>query len=100
MAQGISHASNMENIHKEVQRVCSGTSDNFVLEPSQKSVQADLLIAIRRFKNVVWWKELWWDQKQSNQNELSEDLEVRLSRWIIYYMGWFPPIFGQENMSS
>ena len=29
MAQGLVHASNMENIREEVQRVCSGTSDRF-----------------------------------------------------------------------
>ena len=54
MAQGIAHASNLKNHHKDVQRVCSGTLDYFVPEPSQKYVQADLLIALRRFKNVVW----------------------------------------------
>ena len=72
MAQGLAHASNMENIRKEVQRVCSGTSDQFVLEPSQKAVQADILIAIRRFKNVVRWKEFWRDQRQSTEPELNE----------------------------
>ena len=56
MAQGPAHASNMENLRNEVQRVCSGTSDRFVPETSRKSVQADILIAMRRFKNVVRWK--------------------------------------------
>ena len=62
----------MENLGKEFQRVCSGTSDQFVPEPSQKSVQADILIAMRRFKNVVSCKEFWRDQKQSTETELQD----------------------------
>ena len=75
MSQGLAHASNMENLCQEVQRVCSGTSDCFVPEPSQKAVKFDILIAIRRFKNVVRWKEFWRDQKQSTEpkeNEIEE----------------------------
>ena len=53
MAQGLAHASNMENLCKEVQRVCSGTSNWFVPEPSQKSAQSYILIAMRRFKNLI-----------------------------------------------
>ena len=75
MAQGLAHASNMENIRKEVQHVFSGISDRFVSEPSQKSVQSNILIAIRRFKNVVRWKEFWRDQKQSTETELNEENE-------------------------
>ena len=79
MAQGISHASNMENLRQEVQRVCSGTSDQFVPETSRKAVQADILIAIRRFKNVVRWKEFWCDQKKltdHKENEIEENLDL------------------------
>ena len=79
MAQGIAHASNMENLCQEVQRLCSGTSDRFVPEPSQKAVQADILNAIRRFKNVVRWKEFWCDQKQSSkpeENEIEEEKSI------------------------
>ena len=72
MAQSPAHASNMENLREEVQRVCSGTTERFVPEPSQKSVQTDILIAMRRFKNVVRWKEFWRDQKQSTKTELQE----------------------------
>ena len=61
MAKGLAHASNMENLRQEVQHVCSGTSDRIVPEPSQKAVQADILIAIRRFKDVVRWKDFWRD---------------------------------------
>ena len=75
MAQGLAHASNMENLCKEVQRVFSGNSDHFVPEPPQKSVQADILIAIRRFKNMVRWKEIWCDQKQSTKTEVSQVIE-------------------------
>ena len=76
MAQGLAHASNMENLGKEVQCVCSGTSDWFIPEPPQKYVQAYILIAMRIFKNVVEWKEFWCDQKQSTAtriNELNEE---------------------------
>ena len=75
MAQGLAHASNMENMCKEVQRVFSGNSDWFVPEPPQKSVQADILIVIRRFKNMVRWKEIWCDQKQSTKTEVSQVIE-------------------------
>ena len=56
MAQGLVNVSNMENIHEEVQHVCIGTLDRFVPEPPQKYIQAGLIIATRRFKNVVRWK--------------------------------------------
>ena len=69
MAQGLVHASNMENIREEVQRVCSGTSDRFVPKPSWKYVQSDVLIVMRRFKNMVRWKEFWRDQKKSTEPE-------------------------------
>ena len=75
MAQVLAHASNMENLCQEVQRVCSGTSDRFVPELSQKYVQADILISIRIFKNVVRWKEFWRDQKQSTEPEAIEEIE-------------------------
>ena len=62
----------MENLREEVQHVCSGTSDRFVPGPYQKAVLADILIAMRRFKNVVRWKEFWNDQKQSTKTKLNE----------------------------
>ena len=62
----------MENLCQDVQRVCSGTSDRFVPEPSRKAVQADILMAIMRFKNVVRWMEFWRDQKQSTEPEANE----------------------------
>ena len=72
MAQGLAHASNMENIRKEFQRVCSGISDRFSPQPPQKAVQADILIAIRIFKNMVRWKGFCLDQKQSTKPEVNE----------------------------
>ena len=65
----------MENLREEVQRICSGISDRSFPEPYLKAVQADILIAIRRFNNVVMWKELWRDQKQSTEPELNEVIE-------------------------
>ena len=75
MAQGLAHASNKENLLQEVQRVCSGTLDRFIPEPPQKAVQDDILMAIRRFKNVVRWKEFWRDQKQSTKPKANEEIE-------------------------
>ena len=43
-------------LRKEFQRVCIVTSNRFVPEPFKKSVQADILIKLRGFKNVVRWK--------------------------------------------
>ena len=67
LSAGLAHASNIENLHEEVQHVCSVTSDQFVPEPSLKYVQVDILIAMRIFKNVVRWKGFWSDQKQSTK---------------------------------
>ena len=75
MSQELAHASNMENLREEVQRVCSGTLDQFSPEPSRKSVHADILFAMRRFKNVVGWKEFWRVQKQSTKTEVNEVTE-------------------------
>ena len=72
MAQVLAHAPNMENLRKEVQCIYSGTLDWFYLEPYQKSVQSDILVAMIRFKNVVRQKEFWCDQKQSSKNKLTE----------------------------
>ena len=72
---GLANASNTENIPEEVQRVCSGTSDWFFPEPQQKYIQDDILIALRRFNNVVRWKEFWSEQKQSTKIELHEEEE-------------------------
>ena len=77
MAQGLAHASNVKNLRQDVQRICSGTSDRFVPEPSRKAVQADILIVFRRFKNVVRWKEFWRDQKQSTKPEGNETEEEK-----------------------
>ena len=83
MAQVLAHDSNMENLREEVQRIYSGTSDQFVPKPSRKSVQADILIAIRRFKTMVRWKEFWRDQKQSTRTELNElNKETEESRFM------------------
>ena len=63
MAQGLTHASDMANFCEGLQRVCSVTPDRFVPEPSQKYFQAKIIIAIRRFKNVVRSKEFWRNKK-------------------------------------
>ena len=74
MSQGFANASHRENLLEEVQHLCSGTSDRLVQEPTQRSVQADMLIAIRHFKNLVRRKELWCKKKQSTKTELNEEI--------------------------
>ena len=98
MAQGPDHASNMENLREGFQRVCSETSDQFVPEPSLKYVQADILIAMIRFKNVVRWKEFWNDQKQSTKAELQEVNEEEDSRFKAAGLNTgFKPMFGLKT---
>ena len=99
MAQGLAHASNMENISKAIQHVFSENLDRFVPEPSRKSVQADILIAIRRFKNVVRWKEFWRDQNKSTKTELNElNEETEESRFMATGLNNdLNPTFGIKN---
>ena len=98
MAQGPAHASNIENLREQVQRVCSGTSNRVVLEPSQKFVQADIFIAMRIFKNVVRWKEFWCDQKQSTETELQGVNEEEDSRFMATGLNTgLKPTFGLKT---
>ena len=46
-----------------------------------EAVQSDILIVIRRFNNVVRWKEFWRDQKQSTEPEGNE-IEEEKSRFM------------------
>ena len=82
MVQGLAHASNMENLRKDIQHVCSGTSDRFVPETSRKSVQANILILIRCFKNALRWEKFWRDQKSSTETELNNLNEEEESRFV------------------
>ena len=50
---GISYFYTVLLVHYDVQRVYSVTLDRFIPESPQKSAQSDLLISIRRFKNIV-----------------------------------------------
>ena len=97
MAQGLAHAFNMENIRQEVQRVFSGTSDRFVPKPSRKAIQANILIAIRRFKNVVRWKEFWRDQKQSTEPEANEEIEEEYISMATGLHTGLKPTFGVKT---
>ena len=92
--------SNQMFLREEFQRVCSGTSDRFVSEPSQKSVQDHLLISMRRFKNVVRWKEYWRDQKQWTETEVNEVIEEKSIFMDTGLNTGSKPIFGikQRNM--
>ena len=54
----------------------------FVPEKSKKSVQSDILIAMRRFKNVVTWKAFWRDQKKSTETKLCELKEEESSMFM------------------
>ena len=79
MTKVITHASNKENIHKEAEHVWIETLDRLVPKPPPKPVQSDLLLTLTIFRNIIWWMELWWDQKQSTKNEIYEELEARLT---------------------
>ena len=96
MDQGLANVSNMENICKEVQHVYSGDSDQFVPERPQKSVQDDILVAMRRFKNVVKWNKFWRDQKQSTKDEWSEEEEDTIFKATILNRG-LSPSFGLKT---
>ena len=98
MAQGLAHASNMENLREEVRRVCSGTSDQFFPEPSQKQFQADIIISMSRFKNMVRWKEFWRDQKQSTKTELNEVIEENYIFMATGLNTGLKPTFGVKTM--
>ena len=106
MAQGLAHASNMENLRQMVQKLCSGTSDRFVPEPYQKYVQSDILIAIRGFKNVVRWKEFWRDQKKSTEpeeNEIEEESRVMatgLNTGLKHIFGVKAAKHGSDNLKG
>ena len=54
--QGLYRDFNMEILQKEVQHICIGTLYCFIPEPSQNYVQADQIILLIRFNNVVRWK--------------------------------------------
>ena len=41
----------------------------FIPEPSQNSVQDNILIEIRCFRNVDRWKEFWRDKKKTELND-------------------------------
>ena len=97
MAQGLAHASNKENLRQEVERVCSGTSDHFVPETSRKAVQDNILIAIRRFKNVVRWKGFWRDQKQSIGPEANEEIEEEYRFMATGLNTGLKPTFGVKT---
>ena len=74
--QGLAHASNIENLSEDVQRVWNGTLDRFAPEPSLNSVETDMLIAIRRFNNSG--TPLW------NFRAGGEEL-MRLKKWLLRF---------------
>ena len=52
------------------------------LSISRKHVQAEILFAMMRFKNVVRWKAFWRDQKKSTKTELNELNEEENCRFM------------------
>ena len=82
MDQVLAHTYNTKNLRWDFQQFYNGTLDLFVLEPHQKSVHSNILVAMRRFKNVVRLKEFWHDQKnQPKMNDLKKKriLDLRLT---------------------
>ena len=58
-----------------VLNICNGTSTKYVPAPSRRSIQADLLIGLRQFKNSVRWKEFWIRNKNVDMEETSSEEE-------------------------
>ena len=59
---------------------CNGTSTKYIPAPSHMSIQTDLLIGLRQFKNSVELEEFWVKNinvvmKESSSEEEEEDLD-------------------------
>ena len=54
---------NNPSIKEEVQHITRETSEKYIAQPSRRQVLADLLIGLKRFRNVVRWKEFFLLEK-------------------------------------
>eukprot|EP00957_Ditylum_brightwellii_P113262 8636483-Ditylum_brightwellii.AAC.1 len=48
-----------ESIPETAQCLCVETSDKYVSKPSANQITENILQALKRFKNSVYWKEFW-----------------------------------------
>ena len=48
-----------ESLEMKALRLSSETSEKYVIAPSRSSIQQDLLIGLKRFKNTCRWREFW-----------------------------------------
>ena len=55
--------------------LCNGTLTKYIPAPSLRSIQADLLIGLRQFKNSVRWKEFWVKRNGVMEESSSEEEE-------------------------
>ena len=99
MAQGLVHASNMQNIPEEVQHVCNGNCFSSIQNDPGNHHQVDILISMRIFKNVLRWKEFCRDQKQESETKLNEMNEEEESRSMATGLNInLKPTFGIKNV--
>ena len=61
------------NLRKEVLHVTSETSDKYVQAPDRNQILSDLLIGLKRFRNVVRWK-WYFAEKKRIEKEAKERL--------------------------
>ena len=48
-----------KSLEMKALRLSSETSEKYVIAPSRSSIQQDLLIGLKRFKNTCRWREFW-----------------------------------------
>ena len=66
------------NVSKEVQSTTRGISEKNIPLPNRDSLLSDLLIGLKRFRNVVRWKEFFLKnlaEKENNKHSKQEELE-------------------------
>ena len=69
----------VREIGEEVQMVTSEISEKFVPLPKRDNSLGDLLVGLKRFRNVVRWKEFFLNQQKENEEKTSESENDLLS---------------------
>ena len=64
-------AEEINNLQREVLHVTNETSDKYVLAPNKNQILSDLLIGLKRFRNVVRWK-FFFAEKKRTEKELKD----------------------------
>eukprot|EP00957_Ditylum_brightwellii_P079150 6019440-Ditylum_brightwellii.AAC.1 len=65
--------SNQEEIPEMVQHLCLDTSNCYVTQPAKSQITEDLLLALRKFKQSVRWKEYWILKRVSKTKSTDEN---------------------------